>query len=174
MLADADQYGLFYEGDCIVENIGQYILSVIAAAVVCSSVIAFIGSKGSLGPIIKMVCGVFLLFTAVAPWARIQLNELIDFTDAINVASMDAVETGEGMAKDAASAIIKSRCEAYILDKAADLGLTITADVILDNQDLPEPCAVQIVGAASPYARSRLMQYIANDLGIPEEAQKWT
>ena len=66
---------------------------------------------------------------------------------------------------------IEERTAAYISDKAATLGLTVTARVETETGEdgIPIPSAVEVDGPRSP----ELETYIAQELGIPPERQVW-
>jgi hypothetical protein len=78
------------------------------------------------------------------------------------------------MTTDAIRASIKARSEAYILDKAAELALSVEVEVTLSNDEIPLPVSVRVSGKASNYAKSRLQAIITQDLGINKEHQVWT
>ena len=77
------------------------------------------------------------------------------------------------MSTGAMIAIIKEETEAYILDKAASLGVTLSVEVMVEDGNVPRLSGVQLSGQVSPYARQQLSTWISNDLGISKENQKW-
>ena len=156
------------------EEIRQYILSVVASAIISAIVIGILGKKGSYAQIAKLLCGLFVLITAVSPWVNIQIRERSSFFESIQSDSEEAVRTGERMAHEATAEIIKSQTEAYILDKAAAMGLRLSVEVTLDCAQPPKPESVTIRGSVSPHAKQTLSNYIRNDLGISEDKQLWT
>lgn len=155
------------------EAVRQYLLSVTAAAIVCSIINRVIGKTGTYAAIVKLITGLFLVFTVILPFAKLQITDLSAYMDSLSVDADQVVMDGQQTARDAVTEIIKAEAEAYILDKAAALDLTVEAEVIVSDTDIPQPCAVTLRGSASPYAKQRLQQLIANDLGIPEEKQTW-
>ena len=78
------------------------------------------------------------------------------------------------MAYQAMTELIKEKSQAYILDKAAELDASITADVTISEEELPKPLSVVISGQVSPYNRKRLESILETDLGIAKENQVWT
>ena len=83
------------------------------------------------------------------------------------------VSEGKSMAANQVADIIKSQSEAYILDKANRMGLEISVEVELDNDNNSIPSSVCISGNISPYAKKVLSEYITDCLGIAKENQKW-
>ena len=59
--------------------------------------------------------------------------------------------------------IIKSRCETYILDKAAGLGAEITVCVTLTDAAYPVPKKVTVTGQVAPYAKARLQKILGDN-----------
>lgn len=173
MPTPADQYSLLYEGDRLMEQIRQYLLSVIGAAILCGIVNSLIGKKSAHAAIIKLISGLCMTFTVISPLLKVQMNDYSDYFNSFADDAEKVVASGEEIAAKELRAIIKGRTEAYILDKAASLGLDVEVEVTLSNDIPPLPCAVTISGSASPYSKNALAQYIANDLGIPKEDQIW-
>ena len=173
MLTAINQYCLFYEGGQLMDSIRQYFLTVITAAAICGCLNALFHGKGTFGTIIKLLTGIFLAVTIISPVTKLDLRNYTSFFDEISAEAKLNTDFGAGMAQDATRSIIKSQTEAYILDKAASLKLEVTVDVEVDSTGSWVPCGVTITGPALPYAKRRLQQYIVQDLGIPEEKQKW-
>ena len=67
--------------------------------------------------------------------------------------------------------VIKANTETYILDKATTMEVELNVEVTLDGL-IPKKVILQ--GAVSPYTRASLSDWIAQQLGIPREAQIWT
>ena len=68
--------------------------------------------------------------------------------------------------------IIKSTCEAYILNKATELGADIHVSVSVNSQHIP--FAARIMGEVTSDVRKQLEQILETDLGITKENQSWT
>ena len=88
--------------------------------------------------------------------------------------AQQAIQSGVADTSNTLKQIIKDKTEAYILDKAASLGVDLQVDVILSDTAPPLPVEVLLIGAASPYAKAQLSTMIADELGIAKEAQRWT
>lgn len=156
------------------ESIKEYLLSITAAAIICSIIVGLIEKKGANSTIIRMLCGLFLAVTVVSPWVNIQLNDLSGYWEGLGLAAENAIDEGVVMANKATADIIKTKSEAYILDKASLWELSIEVEVTVSDSDPPSPYQVRIRGTVSPYAKTRLQEVIAKDLGIPEDRQIWT
>ena len=77
--------------------------------------------------------------------------------------------------REALCAIIKSKTEAYIWDKAQELDLSVGIEVMVEaDGSYPYPSGVQITGAFTPQQRKALEAYIEENLAIGKERQIWT
>lgn len=153
-------------------GVREYILCITAAAILCACVRSIVGEKGGAAQVLKLVCGLFLAFTAVRPIADIEIRDFGVFTADIQSQANAAALSGESYARESMADIIKSETEAYILDKAQDLNASIHVSVSVLDDDLT-PGQVQIFGHISPYAKGQLQQIIERDLGISKEDQIW-
>lgn len=156
------------------DGIREYLIRLTAAAILSGIVTGVLGKKGALGATVKLLAGIFMILTIVSPWTQLKIN---DFTDYFNNVSLEAdaiTADGENVARDTLMDIIKSKTEAYILDKADSFGAELTVEVSVEGSDLPVPCAVRISGSVSPYGKKQLEQIISKELGIALEDQIWT
>ncbi len=156
------------------EGLRAYLLSVTAAALVCGIVQRLLISKGTAANISKMVCGIFLALVAVDPLAKLQLGSIGDLTGSFELQASQAVADGQSETKKALQEIIKSRTEAYILDKASLYGSVLSVSVELSDDSIPIPISARLSGAVSPYAKNQLQAILEKDLGIAKENQLWT
>ena len=155
----------------MMEGIRQYVMGAGAAAVICALVLGLFPKKDGLSGMIRMLCGTIMTLTLLSPIAGSRLEDLAGLSSAMDREASAAVEQGKDMAEKELETVIKSRCEAYILDKAKELGVRISVSITLDDAGLP--AGAQISGQLSPYARGELKRILEEDLGIGEAAQKW-
>lgn len=153
------------------EALRQYILSVVTAAMLCGIVTGLFPS-GTGKQVVRLICGLFLAYTVLAPISRGELPNLTDFSLGIPEEAAQAVAVGENLARDSMAEIIKSETEAYILDKARSLQAEVTVEVSVNEENVPN--SVTVSGAVSPYVRRQLQRILESDLGIAKENQKWT
>lgn len=156
------------------EDLKAYLISVTAASIICSVVNVLAGKKGTVSTILKLLTGLFLALTVIRPVVSISLSEAGNYLGALSVDANAAVSTGKNMALEELGVIIKAETDAYILDKAASLGVDLEVDVILSDTAPPLPAEVILTGAVSPYAKARLSSLIEENVGIPKEAQQWS
>ena len=155
------------------EQIKQYLVSVLASAILCSIIIRIVDKQNVTVVIVKMSASVLLTVTLFAPLLKLQFNELSTWIDAYKAEANLLVSDGMLAATKEKSSIIKERVETYILDKATSYGIEIRVNIEFSDSNALLPDQVVIEGAASPYAKQRLQKTIADDLGIPLEKQIW-
>lgn len=152
---------------------GKYLLSVVTAALLCGIATSLLGNKGALGAAVKLLAGIYMTLSIVAPWGQLRLGELADRKDQILSEGDRLTLSGQNAAREAMAESIIASTRAYILDKAETLGVELTVEVMLDDSQIPVPAGVRIRGNISPYNREKLSSIIERDLGIPTEAQIW-
>lgn len=156
------------------DGIRQYLLSVVAAALLCTVVTNILGKKGMLSAAVKLIAGIFMAATIAAPLVKLQVDNLIDFTGDYLEDSRYITAQGQEMVRESLVQGIKAQTAAYILDKAESLGADLCVEVSVSEDELPVPNSVQISGNISPYGKSVLSAWMQNDLGIPVGEQIWT
>lgn len=156
------------------EAIRRYLFSLCAAALLCSLVRALV-PKGRMKSICSLLCGVFLAMTALSGLAGWQLTDVAEELTKMRIAAEEARTGVEIRNREALSAIIKSKTEAYIWDKAQELDLSVSIEVMVEaDGSYPYPSGVQITGAFTPQQRKALEAYIEENLAIGKEQQTWT
>ena len=154
------------------EGLRQYILSVVAAALVCS-LVSCVMPQGKARQLLRLLCGAVLTTVVLGPLMGIDNIPLSDFLEQWEVDAAYYTDQGEQMTQDALAESIKGQTEAYILDKAAELHAAIQVEIRVSAGQPPLPVEATIRGTASPYARRQIESIIEKDLGIPKEDLQW-
>lgn len=148
----------------------QYILSLILWAFSCG-IISQIVSETKAKELVRLVCGIIMTILILRPLAGIDLESLLEIPFADSTGVEAYVAEGEQVAFEHQERCISSACEAYILDKARNLGAEICADISL-NEDLL-PVSAVIIGEIPQEIQIDLQKILTMDLGIPKENQQW-
>ncbi len=156
------------------DRIREYLIGVIAAALLCGIVSALTDPKGSVGHALKLTSGLLMLLAVVHPWIHISLDSLYKWPDSIVADGQDFMQSGQTMAEDAYRDSIKQQTQAYILDEARTLGCELAVEVRLSDESVPVPEQVFLSGNASPYAKQVLTNLLTQQLGIEREDLLWT
>jgi len=154
------------------EAISQYVISVTTASILCGIVGVLIKTSPSHN-IIKLLCGTFLIFTFLRPISELPIGEYDRYILPDLELGKATVRQGEEMSREAMAAIITQKTEAYVLDKAEELGASVLVEVALSDDPVSVPVSMRISGSVSPYVREQLRQYILKDLGIHGEDLHW-
>ena len=155
------------------EGLRQYVISITTAAMICGMIISLLTKSKSL-PVIKVLCGLFLTLSVLKPIANINLDQVISQWDLDHLTQgKSVISTGEEIANESLAQIITAETEAYILDKAEELGAALQVKVFLKEGTPPVPDSAIIRGTISPYVKQNLMDMMESDLGIAKEKQRW-
>lgn len=150
---------------------GSYVLSVIAAALISGIVLSFL-PEGPARQILRLLCGVFLAATALMPLSRISCPDLSGMVSDYYSDGLKEAQAGAQMARKETHERIKAETEAYIRNKAGQLGADIRPEVQLGEDG--QPVGVQIDGTADKSQKQVLENWIKQTLGITKEKQIWT
>ena len=156
----------------MMENVYQYLLSVLATAILVA-IVNNLSDKLKSGKAIKLASALVMAIVVLSPLRNFQLTSYLSRFETMNDAANGYVNDGKTLYDNYLVAIINERCEAYILDKADELGVKLTVHIACDTSDLPVPVYAEISGEVSPYAREKIQHIISSDIGIPEEQQLW-
>ena len=154
------------------EGVRQYILTVIAAAILCSIICSLVVGKGTYTAVLKVICGLFLTITIMSPVINIEIIDLEEYFKGLQFEADAVVDEGQMIAHNEKIALMQQNLEAFLLEKAKAIDLEISADITIDDETCL-PSAVTIWGDVSPYSKQILSQFIEENLGIPEEDQSW-
>lgn len=151
----------------------DYLISVISAAMISAVIMRLVNGKGTLCMITKLLCGLFIAYTAIKPIPTFDLPEISTITSRYTAGAQEAVELGCNMSSEVLKQSIKEQTQAYILDKAKVLDADLQVEVELTEDDIPALKTVSMTGKISPYAKEQLSAIIEKELGIDMEHQKW-
>ena len=145
-----------------------YLLSIVAAAFLVSLLNALGGTGAGQGTR-KLVGGLLLTLAVFRPLGKLDVT--IPELEGFRFDAEAAVSAGLVQADEERLQRIRDGCAAYILSKAADLGLEAQTEVALGEDGCPE--SVTIRASPSPVERQELTGIIVRDLGIEKEAVVW-
>lgn len=152
------------------ELVRQWLLGITCAALLAAVVDALM-PKGAVKQVGKVVCGLVLLCAVLRPLTG---NEIVWDTTALHRQStqqLNPEQGGERMLKT----LIERECGAYIVDKAAEQGVTCQAQVECEagQQGVWLPSRVKISGQAQERERNSLCAVICREFGIAPEQVTW-
>ena len=151
-------------------EVARYILSITGAAMLVA-ILQSIAGQGAMGQLVRMLGGIFLALTILAPLVHLELPDLSRWVEDMTLQGQDISADGEAMAADLRGDIITQQVEAYILDKAAVHQADVSVEVAVDEDGVP--VSVRLTGDVAPYAKARLSEMMEQELGMGKEAQQW-
>lgn len=158
----------------MMDAIRRYLISLCAAALLCALVRALVPG-GRMKKLCSLLCGIFLTTAALSGISGWQLSDFAQELSKMQVAAEQARTGVEIRNREALRAIIKSKTEAYIWDKAQELDLPVSIEVTVEaDSGYPYPSGVRITGAFTPQQQKTLAAYIEENLAIGKERQIWT
>lgn len=145
-----------------------WLLGIVAAAFLVS-ILNAVGGRGAGQGTRKLVGGILLTLAVFRPLGDLELT--IPDLEEFRLDGDAAVAAGLEQADAMRLARISEGCRAYILSKAAALGLEPEVEVTVGENGFPE--ALTIRASASPGERQELTGIIVRELGIEKEAVVW-
>ena len=155
-------------------DIRAYFLSVSSAAIICGILKGLLNHGGTPAQLVKLLSGILLSLVALRPLAQMDIDFFSKMQFDYSLEAGHAAIEGENISAEAISELIKSNTEAYILDKAKEMGLLLQVEVYVSGEGIPVPQKVFLYGSVSPYARAQLSSLLTEQLGIAEEDLIWT
>ena len=150
----------------------SWLLAVIAASLLCA-VAGALMPPGGVERVGRLVCGLVMLGAVLSPAATLDAAEGQRWLEGWLDSIQHREEELEGTVNQQMKSIIERECAAYIVDKAAQLGLTCRARVECQPSEdgLYLPVRTEVAGPMTAEVQGRLIRTIAEDLGVPPEAQ---
>ena len=158
----------------MMEVVRGYLLRLTAGAFLSAGLLALI-PKGTSKKAAAVLCGLVMLLLALTPLAQLDYDVLSEAISRLELEKEEARTGIEIRNQELVARIISGRVQAYILDKAASLGLTVTVELEMETRAAtPYPKAVMIHGETTPAQKQQLQQYLEQTFAIPVQRQVWT
>lgn len=159
----------------MIELIRSWLVGITCAAMVvalCES----LAPSGAVRKVGRFTGGLVLLIAILQPVMKLDMQDLsgllTEYRAAAGGYSAQLETENTKLMKD----IIEEQTGAYILDKAAALGVencTVTVKATDSGGEYPIPEAVTVTGTLTEQQRNALSRQIEADLAIPAERQAW-
>lgn len=154
----------------MMETVRVWLTSVVLVSVLLSAAQSLI-PPGTVRKAAGFTGGLILLLVLLRPVLGADLDRLaLDFSDYQTAVEERQAELADTQTEAMAS-IIAEQTEAYILDKAGELGaeVTVRVETRTSGDGVPVPWSAELTGARSEALASAL----ETELGIPAERQVW-
>ena len=154
----------------MIELLRTWLFGLTAVSVLLSLAETLVSQEG-IRRVLRLAGGVLMILILLQPLTRIDPSELEISLDDYRQEASDLRESYARQQQEELAAGIAAELDAYIWDKARELGLDcrahVTVEIGADGTAFPRSVTVE-----GPYSPA-LSEIIETDLGIPEENQKW-
>ena len=117
----------------MMEVVRGYLLRLTAGAFLSAGLLALI-PKGTSKKAAAVLCGLVMLLLALTPLAQLDYDALSEAISRLELEKEEARTGIEIRNQELVARIISGRVQAYILDKAASLGLTVTVELEMETR----------------------------------------
>ncbi len=149
-----------------------WLMGIVGAALL-ASLAEMLCPAGRVKPVLRLLCALVCALAVAEPLMELDMKSLSIGLASYRQQAQQITESEEEEAKMVQRTYIQEECAAYILTQAEARGLTLSSVAVTAQWDEGEalwyPWEVQIDGAYSP----ALAAAIEEDLGVPEERQRW-
>lgn len=147
----------------------ELILPLAAAAVVCSLAVA-LTPEGKTKAAVRMAAALVLAVAVLRPLMGLNLQDFKVSLESAQREAQAAAALGQETEKNLRRDIIEQELETYIVEQARALGVSLEAQVALDEEN--RPCGAELTGKTlTGEARRNLEALLTEELGIPAEGQ---
>ena len=150
----------------------QWMMGIFAAALL-TAVAMVITPKNK--KIVALAGGLIMILAAVKPLGELTYQDISAQIAKYQIKA-DELRSGINVGNaEIMALIIQEQTEAYILDKAAELGLEIEVEVTTQqaSDGWPYPTDVKVTGQLSESDIQRLGRIISEDLAVAPDRQEW-
>jgi len=154
----------------MIDNVRSWLLGIVLTSL-AGGLARQLAPQGKEQAMVRLVSGLLLALAILRPLAGDGWDGLEIAAGSFTLQSQEQAEVYRKNQQDALSAIIAEKTEAYILDKANQLGLdcTVQISVAAGESGIPLPVSATIRGAYSP----ALAECMEEEVGIPAQKQIW-
>ena len=158
----------------MMEGIRNWLMAVISVSVLIAAAESLMPA-GSVKKVGQFVCGLVLLCVLARPLGALRGESLTEWMEEYRLTLERQEEELERQAGQTEKAVIEEYCQAYILDKAKQFGITCRVEIQCARQEegLWLPRSVQLWGRFEPEAQSRLTELLERELGIAVSEQTY-
>lgn len=129
--------------------------------------------KGGVKRVCRLAGGAVLLLAAIGPVAKLEDVDLARITGSYQDRAEEYRAALDQENNSLYESIIAEETAAYILDKAAELGMQcqVTVTVGWESDGMARPAGVSLFGTWTQDQREELIRIVESDLGIPAQLQ---
>ena len=133
--------------------------------------------EGGVKQAASIACTVVLVMTVLLPLGTLDVAQYSLELAKDRERGEQLEERGDAVRDSMSRTVIEQECEAYIMDKAEAMGITVDTVKVRafwNSEGVWVPESAEIRSACTERERKRLSDVIFADLGIPAEKQEWS
>ena len=145
----------------------DWLMAVIAVSILCAAADSLM-PEGAVKRVGKLACSLCVLCVTLSPLAAVRGESMTGWLDGL-AAERDALRAElEEQTGRTQKMVIEEHCEAYISDKAEELGLDcrVEVDCAPNPEGLWLPESVRLWGEFDDVAQSRMTELLERQLGL--------
>ncbi len=160
----------------MIELLKDWIIGMTCAAMIAAMLGAFLPKSGGVGRAGRLAAGLLLMLAAVRPLMGLDYESLSGTLARLRVSQSDRGAELAAQNKQILKELIESETEAYISDKAKELGINCRAEVLyaFDADGAPYPSRIRIAGELTQEQQRELSRALEAELGVPLREQSYT
>lgn len=158
------------------EGLREIVLTLVGTAML-STLALTLAPEGKVKKAVRLICGLVMVLSVVGALKRLDFSGYSQELTKWRMQSDSLTDTIEGVNNELERTIIEEKCEAYILDKASGLDISIEKVSVLadwDTEGYWYPVSVELKSDGVPTNRQKLEYHIEAELGISEEKIIWS
>ena len=154
--------------------LSRWILKIVVLSVICA-ITEEVMPPGGVKRVGKLACGLVIMWEMLTPVVQIQEYLKRDWNSEYELQLEQATQELKERVSWERKNIIENQYAAYIVDKAAQMGVTCTVQVECreGEEGLYFPKNVKIIGEISDVEQSQMMQLLEKELEIPAQQQEY-
>ncbi len=157
------------------EFVHNYIQTLVYSAVFCFLAMA-LTPEGSGKKAVGIACAAAMMIAVISPAVSIDLSGYSKTLTEYKLKAEEYANSGREDSENLNRLYIQDKCQAYILDKAKEIGayiseVTVTAEWSTDGFWYPASCEIRY--GCTDVQRAELEAFIVAKFGISKDEQKW-
>ena len=154
----------------MMEGLRLWLTGVTAAAILCALAEALM-PQGAVRQVGRLACGLVMLAAILRPLVRLEIPDPAQWLRDWQTAHTVQLQSLEEQRDQSMKSIIEQSLAAYIVDKAAQLGASCTAQVACRQEEAGVflPYEAQIQGELTPAQQEALAAALEEELAIPRD-----
>ena len=133
--------------------------------------------EGGVKKAASIACTVVLVMTVLLPLGTLDVSQYSLELAKYREIGDQLEERGDAFRDSMSRTVIEQECEAYIMDKAEAMGITVDTVKVRafwNSEGVWVPESAEIRSGCGEIEKKRLSDLIFADLGIPAEKQEWS